>query len=84
MSKKEDGSAEREAKLAAMQANASELESDRKTRLAELDATETKKREEDDKKRSDKGRFVDSVRRDAEGVGLGRRLQGRRGGGEVD
>ena len=82
--KKDSGEAEREAKLAAMQANASELESDRKTRLAELDAKEAEKREEDDKKRSEKGRFVSSVRRDAENVDLGRRLQGRRGGADDD
>lgn len=79
--KRNDEEAERAAKLAAMQSNASELESDRKERLAELAAKETAQREEDDKKRSEKGRFVSSVRREAEGVDLGRRLQDRRGGG---
>ena len=84
MPKNDSAEADRAAKLAAMQADASELESDRKTRLAELDAKEAKKREDDDKKRSEKGRFVDNVRRDAESVDLGRRLQGRRGGGNDD
>jgi hypothetical protein len=69
-----------------MQSNASELESDRKFRLAEIAAKEAKQREEDDKKRSDSGRFVDGVRRAAESVGLERRLggAGRRSGGMDD
>ena len=76
--------AERAARLAAMQSNASELESDRKTRLTELEIQEAKQREEDDKKRSDRGRFIGGVRREAEEVDLGRRLHGRRGGMEDD
>ena len=67
-----------------MQANASELESDRKSRLTAIAAQEAKQREEDDRKRSEKGRFVSGVRRAAEGVDLGRRLQDRRGGGRLD
>lgn len=62
-----------------MQSNASELESDRKARLTDLAATEAKQREEEDKKRSDSGRFISGVRKEAEGVGLGRRLGGARG-----
>ena len=81
---KKDDEAERAAKLAAMQSNASELETDRKTRLAEIAANEAKQREEDDKKRSEKGRFVSDVRRNAEGVDLSRRLQDRRGGRDDD
>ena len=77
--KYEDGDSDRAAKLAAMQANATDLESDRKTRLADLDAREAKELAEDDKKRSDSGRFLNGVRREAEGVDLGRRLQDRRG-----
>ncbi|EGP82680.1 uncharacterized protein MYCGRDRAFT_77975 [Zymoseptoria tritici IPO323] len=76
--------AERAKKLAAMQSNADSLETDRKARLAELDAREAKQREEDDRKRSEKARFIGSVRKDAEGVDLGRRLQDRRGGMDVD
>ncbi|SMQ56296.1 unnamed protein product [Zymoseptoria tritici ST99CH_3D7] len=79
-----DEEAERAKKLAAMQSNADSLETDRKARLAELDAREAKQREEDDRKRSEKARFIGSVRKDAEGVDLGRRLQDRRGGMEVD
>ncbi|KAK5117484.1 hypothetical protein LTR85_008869 [Meristemomyces frigidus] len=81
---KRDEEAERAAKLAAMQSNASELESDRKARLSDLAAKEAKQREEDDKKRSDKARFVSSVRREAEGVDMSRRLQDRRGGHDDD
>lgn len=76
--------AEREKKLAAMQSNASELEGDRRTRLAELDARDAKQREEDDRKRSDKANFIGGMRREAEGVDSGRRLQGGRGGRDED
>ncbi|KAK1814460.1 RNA-splicing factor [Friedmanniomyces endolithicus] len=71
---------DRAAKLAAMQSNASELESERKIRLAEMAAQEAKQREEEDKKRSEQGRFVTGVRKQAEGVGLERRLGGGRAG----
>ncbi|KAK3619551.1 RNA-splicing factor [Elasticomyces elasticus] len=77
---KRDEEAGRAAKLAAMQSNASDLETDRKTRLAEMAAQDAKQRDEEDKKRSDQGRFVNGVRRQAEGVGLERRLATGRGG----
>ena len=76
--------AEREKRLAAMQSNATELEGDRKSRLAKLAEREAKQREEDDRKRSDRGQFVSGMRRDAEGVDVGRRLQDRRGGRDED
>lgn len=76
--------AERARKLAAMQSNADTLESDRKTRLAELEAREAKQREEDDRKRSDQARFIGSVRREAESVDIGRRLKGGPGGMDDD
>ncbi|KAK4495408.1 hypothetical protein PRZ48_013739 [Zasmidium cellare] len=79
-----DEEAERAKKLAAMQSNASDLEADRKARLTALDEREQKQREEDDRKRSDKGRFIGDVRKDAEGVGLGRRLADRPRGGMDD
>lgn len=69
-----DEEAERAKKLAAMQSNADDLESDRKARLAALSERESKQREEDDKKRSDRGKFISGVRRDAEGLGMDRRL----------
>ena len=74
-----DEECERVAKLAAMQSNASDLESDRKARLEEIAAKEAKQREEDDRKRSEKARFVSGVRQAAEGVDVARRLQDRRG-----
>lgn len=59
-----------------MQSNATELESERKTRLTELEQKEARQREEDDRKRSERGKFISNVRRDAENVDLGRRLGG--------
>lgn len=76
--------AERERRLAAMQSNASDLEGDRRARLADLEARDAKQREEDDRKRSDKASFIGGIRRDAEGVDAGRRLQGGRGGRSDD
>lgn len=72
--------AEREKRLAAMQSNASELEGNRRTRLADLEARDAKQREEEDRKRSDKASFIGGIRKEAEGVDSGRRLQGGRGG----
>ncbi|KAF2206945.1 hypothetical protein CERZMDRAFT_102909 [Cercospora zeae-maydis SCOH1-5] len=71
-----DEEAERARKLAAMQSNATELESERKTRLTELEEKEARQREEDDRKRSERGKFISNVRRDAENVDMGRRLGG--------
>ncbi|KXT00542.1 hypothetical protein AC578_5241 [Pseudocercospora eumusae] len=68
--------AERQRKLAEMMGNATEMESERKTRLTELEEKEAKQREEEDRKRSETGKFISSVRRDAEGVDMGRRLKG--------
>ena len=79
-----DADPERAAKLAAMQSNASELETDRKTRLTELEAEEARQREQDDKKRSEKGKFIGGVRSQAEGVDAARRLRDRRGGVDED
>lgn len=79
-----DEEAERAVKLAAMQSNATDLESNRKTRLADIETKEAKQLEEDDKKRSDKGRFIGGVRSQAEGVDASRRFQNRRGGMNED
>ncbi|KXT10542.1 hypothetical protein AC579_8336 [Pseudocercospora musae] len=62
-------------KLAEMMSNATEMESERKTRLTELEGKEAKQREKEDRKRSETGKFISSVRRDAEGVDMGRRLK---------
>ena len=67
-----------------MQANASSLEGDRKTRLADLAEKERKQREADDRMRSDKGRFVGKINKQAETVDLGARLQGRAGLQKMD
>ena len=69
-----DEEAERAAKLAAMQSNATDLEIERKSRLAEIAEQEARQREEDDKKRSERGKFISGVRKEAEGVDAGRRL----------
>ena len=81
---KVDKEAERAAKLAAMQSNASNLEADRKSRLTDLAAIEAKHKEEDDRKRSDRAGFIGSMRKDAEDLDMGRRLQNRGSGMEVD
>jgi hypothetical protein len=67
-----------------MQSNATELEGDRRTRLADLEAQDAKQREEDDRRRSDKANFIGGIRREAEGVDTGRRLQGGRSGRSDD
>jgi hypothetical protein len=76
-----DVEAERAAKLAAMQSSASELEDTRNRRLAELEARDKEEREKEDKRRQVKGdRFIGGLRRQAENVGLGDRIQRSRGG----
>ncbi|TLD39673.1 hypothetical protein E2P81_ATG00660 [Venturia nashicola] len=76
-----DERAERAAKLAAMQFSASELEEARNRRLAELEARDKAERENEDKKRQVKGdRFSAGLRKQAENVGLGDRIQRSRGG----
>lgn len=75
-----EAEAEKARKLALMQTAASDLESDRKTRLAVIDEEEARKREADDAKRTDRGKFVGDVRKKAEGVDMSRRFAGRAGG----
>lgn len=62
-------------KLAAMQSNATALETDRSQRVAEIKAKEDAERELEDAKRSDKGRFVSQLHKQKEGFGLGDTLQ---------
>lgn len=69
---------ERAKRLAAMQDNASSLEDERRTRLEKLAEDERQRMEADDKRRSDKGRFVGQLRKEIDqSVGLGQRLSGR-------
>lgn len=77
-----DEDEDRAAKLASMMSNASELESDRKTRLAGIAAHEARQKEQDESRRSERGRFISSVRKDAEDLGVERRLGGGRTGNE--
>jgi hypothetical protein len=67
-----------------MQSNASDLEADRKSRLADIAMLEAKQKEDDDRKRSDRAGFIGNMRKDAEDVDMGRRLQNRGSGMEVD
>lgn len=76
-----DDAEERARKLAAMQSSASTLEEDRKKRLAAIEAREEEERLADDKKRSEKGRFVSGLHRQAQdNIDLGERLKRSRGG----
>jgi len=76
-----DADAERAAKLAAMQSNASDLEKARNRRLQEMEARDAEEKAREDKRRGDKNnKFVGGLRKQAEGVGLGERLQRSRGG----
>ena len=69
---------ERARKLAAMQSNAAEIETERQQRIAGTNAKEERQRIEDDRARSEKGRFVSGLHRQSETMSLGDVL-GRRG-----
>lgn len=76
-----DDAEERAKKLAAMQSSASHLEEGRKQRLAALEAKEEQERMAEDQKRSERGRFVSGLHRQAQdSIGLGDRLKRSRGG----
>jgi hypothetical protein len=74
--KKED---DRAAKLAAMQADASNLEADRVKRLTALEEREAAEREIEDRKRSRNPDFKSKLYRQTAEVGLADRLKGSRG-----
>lgn len=65
-------------KLAAMQSDAKEIESERQRRITEVNKIEEQQRREDEQARSEKGRFVSGLHRQTESMGLGEAL-GRRG-----
>lgn len=65
-------------KLAAMQSDAMEIESERQRRITEVNKMEEQQRREDEQARSEKGRFVSGLHRQTESMGLGEAL-GRRG-----
>lgn len=68
---------ERVNKLAAMQSNASNLEEDRRRRVAETMAEDERQRAADDKMRSDRGRFVSGLHQQAGSISLGDNLRRR-------
>ncbi|EHA22051.1 hypothetical protein ASPNIDRAFT_48964 [Aspergillus niger ATCC 1015] len=71
---------ERQRKLAEMQANASEMEDARRQRIAEVTAMEEKQHEEDEKHRSEKGRFVSGLHKQLQEDSLDERIKRSRGG----
>lgn len=66
---------DRAARLAAMQSDAVAMDAGRKERLQTSHAEEAAERARDDRIRSDQGRFMSSVRRQAEGMNLGESLR---------
>jgi hypothetical protein len=70
---------DRAARLAAMQADASNLEADRVKRLTELEKREAAEREAEDRKRSRNPDFKSKLYRQTAEVGLADRLKGSRG-----
>jgi len=79
-----DDSDEKAKRLAAMQENAGSLEDERRQRLADLAEKERRQQEEDDKVRSEKGRFVGKLHKQADAGDLGSRLSGRIGLQKLD
>lgn len=75
-----DQEAERQRKLAEMQSNAHEMESTRQQRISNIDAIEEKQRQEDDRHRSDRGRFVGQLHRKLQEDNLDDRLRRSKGG----
>ncbi|PYI30166.1 hypothetical protein BP00DRAFT_212100 [Aspergillus indologenus CBS 114.80] len=71
---------ERQRKLAEMLSNADEMEETRRQRIAEVTAAEQKQLEEDEKHRSEKGRFVSGLHRQLQEDNLDDRLKRSRGG----
>lgn len=71
---------ERQRKLAEMQCNANDLETDRRQRITDIDAEEEKQREADDKQRSDRGRFMSQVHKRVGEDSLDERIRRSRGG----
>lgn len=73
---------ERARKLAAMQADAVEMDASRKSRVAAADAENAKEqREQDEKMRGDSGRFMSGVRKQAESLDLSESLRRQGGAG---
>ncbi|BDD58173.1 RNA-splicing factor [Monascus purpureus] len=71
---------ERKRKLAEMQSNAEEMEDTRRQRVKDITAIEEQQRLEEDKHRSDRGRFVSQLHRRAQEDSLDERIRRSRGG----
>ncbi|KAG0157056.1 hypothetical protein PDIDSM_4240 [Penicillium digitatum] len=71
---------ERRRKLAEMQNNATEIESERRQRIEEISAKEEEQREADDRLRSDRGRFMSDVNKRVQQDTLDERIRRSRGG----
>ena len=68
---------DRATRLAAMQSDAASMDDARKNRLQASHAQDAAERDRDDKIRTDQGRFMDGVRKQAEGIDLGESLRRR-------
>jgi len=66
---------ERNRRIAEMQSNALQLEKDRRQRVAEIASIEGKERLEDDKQRSERGRFVSQLHLQLQEENLDERLR---------
>ncbi|KAJ6124086.1 hypothetical protein N7471_011403 [Penicillium samsonianum] len=71
---------ERRHKLAEMQNNAAEIESERLRRITEISVKEEEQREADDRQRSDRGRFMSDVNKRVQEDTLDERIRRSRGG----
>jgi len=69
---------EQQAKLAAMRADATNLEDDRSRRLAALEAKDAEEREREERKRDRGGNFKSTLYQQTESIGLGDRLKNAR------
>lgn len=63
-----------------MQSNAQDMEDTRKQRIVEVTALEDKTREEEDKKRSDRGQFMSGLHRQLQEDSLDERIRRSKGG----
>jgi hypothetical protein len=71
---------ERLRKLAEMQSNATDLESNRRQRIADITAKEEQQAEADDKQRSERGQFMSQIHKRAQEDTLDERIKRSRGG----
>ncbi|KAA8650548.1 hypothetical protein EYZ11_002085 [Aspergillus tanneri] len=78
--KAKDLEEDRMRRLAEMQDNASEMEQNRRQRIAEVTVEEERKREKDEKQRSERGRFVSAMHRQLQEDTLDERIRRSRGG----